>query len=497
MYFLGIESGAHATRAIVVDLESASVTASSTAPHSLVEGLPAGHQEQDPAVWIQALDQAVRDCLVQLGPRRNDVVALAVGAQSKGLVLLDHENQIIRPAKIAGDTSARTQLDLLNREFGGPPGLSELTGNALEVDCPATWLLWLKEREPYLFQKTETVMQPHDFLNYWLTGVKRGEVGDASRSGLLEVKSGRWNASICDYIDPRLREMLLPLGGNGAVMGALRPEVAQSWGFQREILVSTGSGRAMMAALGSGSSHRGSAVVDLGATGAVWGLSSQPMIDPRNEVSTWCDATSQWLGHFEEDRAVASLEMVQGHYGWNGKQMEEAAAATKVGAGGLMALPLGYGTMHKGGEGMFHGVTMNNFTQGNVARATLEGIAVGMAYGFHRMAELEMNYQSVCVTGRGVGSQFWRQLVADVCGVPSYAIKNQEGAALGAAIHAAVAYFQQTGESLSFGEMAAYAVVADEGSFCDPDGERHEFYLEQLSKQQYLAETLIGAGFLV
>ncbi|MDA7535594.1 FGGY family carbohydrate kinase [bacterium] len=497
MYFLGIESSARATKAIVVDLESASVIASATAPHSLIDGLPEGHLEQDPAEWIEALDKTVKDCLNQLGPRRNDVVAMAVGAQSKGFVILDEDNQIIRPSKVSGDQSALKQLDQFNREFGGPPGLSELTGNALEADGLAAQLLWLKEREPYNFQKAVSVMQSHDFLNYWLTGVRRAEVGDASRTGLLDVKTGNWHEILVDFIDPGLSNMLLPVSGEVSVLGSLRKEVFLSWGLHREILVSAGSGRAMMAALGSGSSHLGTAVIDLGLTGAVWGLSGQPHPDPRNEVSIWCDATHQWLAHFEEDSAVASLEIMQEHYAWNGQQMEAAAAAAEVGAGGLMALPLGHGTKHQGGQGMFHGVTTGNFTPGNMARASLEGVAVGLAYGFHRMRELEIDFQTVCVTGKGVGSKLWRQLLADVCGVQTYSLKNQEGAALGAAIHAAVAYFRQTGESLSFSEMAAYAVVAEDDSWCTPDEGRHKFYLDQLSKQQYLAETLIGAGFLV
>ncbi len=497
MYFLGIESAARATKAIVVDLESASVVASATSPHSLIDGLPAGHLEQEPAEWIEALDLSVKSCLEQLGTRRNDIVAMAVGAQSKGFVVLDSENQIIRPSKIAGDQSSVKQLDQFNREFGGPPGLSELTGNALEIDGLAAQLLWLKEREPYNFQKVASIMQPHDFLNYWLTGVRRAEMGDASRTGLLDVKTGNWHEMLVDFIDPTLSDKLLPLGGDASILGSLRKEIVESWGLSREILVSAGSGREMMSALGSGSSHSGSAVIDLGYTGAVWGLSDQPHTDPRNEVSMWCDATHQWLAHFEEDRAVASLEMIQEHYGWNGQQMEAAAASAPVGSDGLLSLPIGHGTRHQGGEGMFYGITTTNFTPANMARASLEGIAVGLAYGFHRMSELGIDFQAVCVTGNGVGSQFWRQLLADVCGVQTYAIKNQEGAALGAAIHAAVAYFQQTGESLSFSEMAAYAVIADEETWCTPHDDRHAFYLDQLSKQQYLAETLIGSGFLV
>ncbi len=497
MYFLGVESATRATRAIVVDLDSACVVASATVPHSFIEGLPAGHLEQDPAGWVTALDQAVRGCLQQLGPKKDEVVAMAVGAQSKGMVILDQKNQIIRPAKVSGDRSTGKQVDQFNREFGGPPGFCELTGNALDEDGLAAQILWLKEREPFNFQKAASVMQPRDFLNYWLTGVRRAEMGDASRTGLLDVKTGNWHEMIIEFIDPRLFKMLLPLGGDALSLGGLRKEVLQSWGLSGEILVSAGSGRVMMSALASGSSRLGTAVLELGVTGAVWGLSAQPHVDPRNEVSMWCDATHQWLAHFEEDQAVASLEMVQDHYGWNGQQMELAASSSEIGAGGLMALPLGHGTKHQDGEGMFYGITMRNFTPSNMARATLEGIAVRLAYGYHRMSELGIDFGTVCVTGRGADSQFWRQLIADVCGVKSYSLKNQEGAALGAAIHAAVAYFQQTGEGLSFSDMAAYAVITDEESWCEPDEGRHQFYLNQLSKQQYLAETLIGSGFLV
>lgn len=497
MYFLGVESALQATKAIVVDLESASIVANETVPHTFVEGLPNGHLEQDPNMWIHSLDQAVRSCLNQAGHRKSDIVAMSIGAQEKGFILLDDENQIVRPAKVSGDLASRKQLDQLNREFGGPPGFGELLGNSLDVDSLASQLLWLKDREPYNFQKAQTIMQPLDFLNYWLTGVRSSEAGSASCSGLLDVRSGEWNEALCNFIDPNLFEMLLPLRGESSVIGSVRMEVAQSWGLKREMCVSAGSGCIMMAALGSGSSHDKTAVMDLGVTGAIWGVSEQPLTDPRSEVAAWCDATHQWLAYYEEKLAVTSLDSVRAHYGWSGENFEKAAVASQVGAGGLKSLPLGYGTFNAGGEGVFHGMSSDNYTPPNVARATLEGVAVGLAYGYHRTGELGLEFKNVCVTGCETESKLWRQLVSDVCGVPSYSLINQEGAALGAAIHAAVAYFQQAGESFTFSEMAAYVVTADNQSWCEPDPQCHEFYLDQLSRQQYLAETLIGAGFLV
>jgi xylulokinase len=497
MYFLGVESAESETRAIVVDLETATVVASASSPHTLVEGVPIGSQEQDPSLWIAALDQTVKECLNTLGADRDQVVAMSVGAQSKGLVLLDENNAIVRPAKIEGDTSAVKQLHALNRNFGGAPGLSELIGNRIEVDSFVTKLLWVKERELSNFQRTTSVMQPREFINYWLTGVKKTEAGDASRTGLFDVPNRKWSQPVVDFIDPHLSEKLSPISGPEKLLGPLRAEIAQSWGLKRELLVGIGSGRSMMRALGSGTVDPSTAVLDFGTSGTVWGVSKSAQVDPRGEVDLWCDATDQWLSHFTEERAVASMEMVRNHYGWSGLEMEQAASHAAIGSGGLMALPLGHGTSSEKGEGMFHGITALNFTQSNVARATLEGIASGLAFGYHRMVELDHDFKNIRVTGRGVGSQFWRQLIADVTGVPSCTLVTHEGAALGAAIHAAVTYFQQGGEDLTFAEMADYSVLVDDDSWCEPNEDNHDYYLEQLSKQQYLAETLIGAGFLV
>ena len=497
MYFLGVESAESETRAIVVDLESARVVASASETHTLVEGVPIGSQEQDPAMWIAALDRTVKECLNSLGAERDKVVAMSVGAQSQGLVLLDENNQVVRPAKIKGDTSGAKQLQQLNRAFGGAPGLSELIGNRLKVDSLVTKLLYIKEREPNHFRKTTSVMQSREFINYWLTGVKKTEAGDASRTGFFDVPNRRWCQSIVDFVDPNLSSMLSPIAGSEKLLGPLRGEIARSWGLKTEILVGIGSGRSMMRTLGAGTVDPGTAVWDFGSSATVWGTSKEARVDARSEVDLWCDATDQWLSHFTEERAVASMEMIRKHYNWSDLEMEQAASRAPVGSGGLMALPLGHGTSGEKGEGMYHGITALNFTQPNVARATLEGIALGLAYGYHRMVELDYDFQNIHVTGSGAKSRFWRQLIADVTGVPSCSLVTHEGAALGAAIHAAVTYLQQGGENLTFAEMADYSVLIDSESWCEPDQERHGFYLDQLSKQQYLAETLIGAGFLV
>lgn len=175
-----------------------------------------------------------------------------MSGQSQGLVVLDAGNRIVRPAKLEGDRSAERQCEELACAFGGAPGLIELTGNPLRMTSVAPRLLWLKQNEPYHFQRVVSCLSPHDFLNYWLGGVKRSEYGEASLSGLLEVRSRRWSRELSDYIDPSFGEWLPAVRSSREAVGVLRPERARDWGISESVLISAGGASEMMTALGAG-----------------------------------------------------------------------------------------------------------------------------------------------------------------------------------------------------------------------------------------------------
>ncbi|MGC6567007.1 MAG: FGGY family carbohydrate kinase [Akkermansiaceae bacterium] len=497
MYFLGIESAESMTSALVVDLDSGNVLASSSCVHSFSSEGSSEAREQDPAMWIKAMDQAVRECLESLGNAADDIVAMSVAAQSKGVVLLDQGNQVIRPVRISGDRSAARQLEWLHQECGGAAALVELLGNRVEIDSAVAQLLWFKNEDPESFQRAVSAMLPREFLAYWLTGVRKAEAGEVSGSGLFDVVERKYSGRMAGLVDASLPEMLSPIADPEETnLGLLRGEIARSWGLKREIKVGLGSGLNMMRALSLGVNQAGTAVLDFRSIGSVWGLADQPAVDLRGEANLWCNGTGKWLAHFDEERAVSTLEMVRSHYGWSGLEMEQAAAGAAMGADGLLVLPLGHGSRSGKGEGVFHGITTANFTQGNVARATLEGIATGLSFGFHRMIELGLEFEEIRIAGRGVASRFWRQLISDVAGIPGCALINDEGTAMGAAMQAAVNYFREMGQYMSFSELTERVILVDEESRCSPRRDRHDYYLERLSRQQYFAETLTGAGFL-
>lgn len=499
MYFLGIEINPAGTRVVALDLEAAEVSAEATSPHAWIEGLPAGYREQDPTTWIHAVDQAVRKCLGALGPRRNQVAGISVAGPIRGTVALDAESRIIRPAKLAGDLSAKRQADEISRVFGGSPGLLELLGQVPGVDSLAAECLWLKQQEPYHFQRTTALLSAQDFIAYWLTGERATEVGSASMSGLFDLRARQWSAEFIHAIDPDLMARLPRIASSGEPRGSLRPALAQAWGLSDQVQVGAGSAAPMLAGLAAGCVAPGTIAVELGATGVITGVQDSPVIDLRGEISGLCNATGGWMGLATTTNAVTAIELVRRHYGWTAEQFDQAVASVPPGADGLMFLPYLSGESMPRlpeGCGVLHGLTLQNFSPAGFARAAAEGVALSLGYGVSRLMDLGFEPSEIRLLDAGSLSHTTRQMLADVFGLPVVPVGSRQGAAIGAAMQAAVAFFRQSGETLGFPEIASYLVSSEPHGRCEPDTKRHRVYAELMSRQQYLVDTLHPAGFL-
>ena len=496
MYFLGVDSNVRCTVVAALDLELATVVAEGRSGHELISGQPEGTREQDPAGWISALDAAVRQCLSRLGEGRSRVAGIGVSAQSQGIVALDNGNRILRPAKLRGDTSMLSESEEISQAFGGPPGMIELTGNVVGTDGAPAFLHWLKKKERPRFEAMETIMTPHDFLNYWLTGVKRMEFGDASISGLMDVRKREWSQPMLDFIDARLVDCLPPLCSSQGAQGLLREDLVASWGLSGDILVSSGGGTAMVEAVGAGNVSSGGVTVRLGHQGRVSGVSSEPIVDPRGEVNCFCDSTDQWMPTVATSRATDPLEMVSNTFGWTSRKLEQAVEVAPCGAGGLMFLPLADASENGEPTSFLHGMTRQNYNPMNLARSAAEGVALEFGHNLERIMELGFEPKQIHVAGDWSRSRVWRQLVSNVFGLPVAAVKGGEGAALGAALQSAVTFFAESGENLSYQEIAAYAAEPAEGSRCEPNVGEHEQYREILSRRQFLSESLRGSALV-
>ena len=499
MLFIGIDSGTQSTKAVVLDFESGAIIAQASGKYDVIDGLPPGHMEQHPATWTKAVDAAVASCMEQIGARRGEVRGIGVSGQQHGLVVLDANDAPVRAAKLWCDTSTAAECDALAGAFGGAAGLIEKAGNAVPPGFTAPKILWLKRNEPDNFAKTKSVLLPHDYLNFHLTGVKRMEYGDASGTGLLNVRTREWQRELIDFIDPRVHDMLPPLGSSLERHGELREELRQRWGLPAGVVVSAGGGDNMMGAIGTGNVSPGVVTVSLGTSGTLFACSDKPVIDPKGEVAAFCDSADQWMPLVCTMNVTVLTEQVREVFGWELPKLEQHVNAAPAGADGLVFLPYLNGERTPNlpkGTGVLFGLRTDNMTPAHIARAAVEGVTVGLAYGLTRFKELGLTPSEIRLTGGGSRSAAWRQIVADVFGVPVVTLSTAEGAGLGAAIQAAYVALNDSGHSTTMGALCARLVQLDDSTRCTPDAGRHALYAQQLARQMELTRALQSAGWL-
>ncbi len=499
MLCLGIDSGTKSTKALVLDIESGEIVALAQQNYGTLEGLPSGHVEQDPQTWIEAAEATVAECLEKVGKRRSEIKAVGVSGQQHGLVALDESNEPLRPAKLWCDVSTAAQCEEFNQEFDGPEGLIERIGNPMLPGYTAPKLLWLKQNEPANFRRLTSILLPHDYLNLWLTGERQMEYGDASGTGLMDVRTRTWFKPILKFIDPKVLSILPPLRSSKRPAGLLRSSLREEWGLADDALVSAGSGDNMMSAIGTGNIRPGVVTVSLGTSGTICAFSEEPVIDEKGEVASFCDATDHWLPLTCTMNVAAATEQMRELFSWDIPTMEKRVKAVAPGAGGVLFLPYLQGERTPNlpkGSGVFHGLTTENMTPDFMARAVVEGVTLGLAYGLRRFKDLGIVPKEIRLTGGGSKSAVWRQIAADVLGFPTVALRVTEGAALGAAIQAAWTYCQVKGKPLSLEKLVDDLVVVEKKTRVEPDKEARELYRELLLRRIDLTKKLKTGGYL-
>jgi xylulokinase len=493
MIYLGIDCGTQSTKTVALDAASGRIIASAAQNYDVIAGLPAGHMEQDPAIWIAALDATVQQVLEALGERRREVRGLGVSGQQHGFVPLDGTGKVIRPAKLWCDSSTVEECDLIRAHFGGSAELIARLGLDMLPGFTAPKILWLKRHEPKNFARLATVLLPHDYLNFYLTGNIRMEFGDASGTALMEVRTRRWSREVLDFIDPALHEKMPELRSSREPAGELKSELRERWNLPAGVIVSAGGGDNMMGAIGTSNVEPGRVTASLGTSGTLYAYSDKPAVDPKGEIAGFCDSTDAWLPLVCTMNVTVATEAARHLFGFSHAQAEEAIRRVPAGAEGLLFLPYLQGERTPNlpqASGVFHGLTPRTMQPGHLLRATMEGVTLGLAYGLAGLRELGVVPSEIRLTGGGSKSAIWRQICADVfnCGVVTLA--EAEGAALGAAIQALAAV--ETGKSIQTWANEIVQVVP--GESVEP--QKTFNYRAALKKQGELTRALSERGLL-
>src|SRR5579859_2957473 len=492
---LGIDSGTQSTKVLVMDARDGKVLASAAQEYELIAGLPAGAKEQHPHTWRDATASGIRRALRQAKAVAAEVKAIGVSGQQHGFVPLDAQGEVIRPAKLWCDTSTAKECGEITEKLGGLKKTIRALGNAVLPGFTASKILWLKKHEPANYHRLATVLLPHDYLNFWLTGEKVMEYGDASGTALLDVRKRKWSAAVVDAIDPELADKLPPLISSDRPAGALQPSTAKQLDLSPGVLVSAGGGDNMMGAIGTGNTRAGVITASFGTSGTIYACAENPVVDPEGEIAAFCDSTNRWLPLLCTMNVTTATEMIRLAFGWTHEKFSAMIARVPVGAGGLMLLPYLEGERTPNvpdGTGVLLGVTPRSYTPENLARSAMEGVTLGMNFGLRRLAELGVKPAQIRATGGGAKSKAWRQIMADVFNTEVVTLKVSEGAAYGAALQALWCWRREQGEKISIQEITDQFVGLNAEETATPDKKNVEIYRELQALQDEMSTSLRG-----
>ncbi|PRY00509.1 xylulokinase [Allonocardiopsis opalescens] len=416
MLVAGIDSSTQSTKIVLCRADDGGIVGEATAPH------PDG-TECDPAEWWHALTKAGEHLL-----ERADAVAVA--AQQHGMVALDADGEVVRPALLWNDVRSAPQTRALTAELGGPGAWAERTGSVPAVSFTVTKLRWMAEHEPGNAARTAGVLLPHDWLT-WRLGGKRERTtdrGDASGTGYWSPATGEWlpeflTAALGHSADtPRV-------AAPGEVVGET------SWGAK----LAPGTGDNMGAALGLGL-RTGDVAVSVGTSGTAFAVAEHPTADPTGIVAGFADATGRHLPLVCTLNAARILTYTAGLLGVDVDELSRLTLAAEPGAGGVTLLPYFDGERTPArpeANAVMRGLTGASATRENLARAAVEALACSLADAVDALVEHGVTVNRVLLIGGGARSDAFRRIAPAVFGRPLEVPEPAEYVALGAARQAA------------------------------------------------------------
>jgi sugar (pentulose or hexulose) kinase len=319
------------------------------------------------------------------------------------------------------------------------------------------------------------------------------EYGDASGTNLLDIRRKEWCTSIIDTIDKSLIDKLPRLQSSDIPIGPLSNKIANSLGLPKNLLVSSGGGDNMMGAIGTGNTSEGKVTVSLGTSGTVYAYSDNPIIDPKGEVAAFCDSTNSWLSLVCTMNVTVATETVRKLFNQDFLQLERNIENSKIGAGGLLFLPYLTGERTPNlpqSKGVLYGLTPNNYLVSNITRATIEGVTLGLNYGFNRMKKLGIQPKEIRLTGGGSNNKLWRKICADIFNSEVVCFKVSEGAALGAAIQALWCYQKQNYNYEKISSITDRLIKVDNSTRAIPTRRNVEQYRLIQTKHDNLRDKL-------
>lgn len=436
-FYIGIDLGTSALKLLLVD-EVGTVVDTVSKKYPLEFPHP-GWSQQNPSDWWGALLSGMIELLN--GKDVSNIKGIGAGGQMHGLVVLDENDQVIRPAILWNDGRTDEETAYLN-EVIGTKKLSELTANTAFAGFTAPKLLWMKKHEPENFAKIRRIMLPKDYINYRLSGVHSCDYSDASGMLLLDVKNRCWSdemLKICG-VD---KEQMPKLFESYEVIGTLKPEIADTLGLPETVKVIAGAGDNAAAAVGTGTVGEGACNISLGTSGTIFISSKQFSVDPNNALHSFAHADGKWhlMGCMLSAASCNKwfCEQILKTSDYSGEQ--DAITFDMLGNNHVYFLPYLMGERSPindtDARGTFIGMSMDT-TREEMTLAVLEGVAYAIRDSFEVAKSLGIQIESSMLCGGGAKSHLWRYILANVLNIELTLPQSEEGPGYGGAMLAMV-----------------------------------------------------------
>lgn len=483
MLFIGVDLGTSAVKLLLMD-ENGKICKIVSREYPLYFPHP-GWSEQNPEDWFAQSMEGIRELTADCD--KSQVQGISFGGQMHGLVALDDQDQVIRPAILWNDGRTGKQTDYLNQVIGKDK-LSEYTANIAFAGFTAPKILWMKENEPENFARICKIMLPKDFLAYKLSGSFCTEYSDASGMLLLDVEHKCWSEEMLE-ICGITEEQLPKLYESWEVVGTLKKELAEDLGLPESVKVIAGAGDNAAAAVGTATVGDGGCNISLGTSGTLFISSKKFGVDENNALHSFAHADGNYhlMG--------CMLSAASCNKWWMDEILktkayqEEQAGITKLGENRVFYLPylMGERSPHNDPDARaaFIGMSMDT-TREDMTQAVLEGVAFGLRDSLEVARSIGVSPERTKICGGGAKSPLWRKIIANVMNMKVDIIESEEGPGYGAAILAAVG----CGVFSSVEEAAKklVKVVATE----EPDTELTAKYEERYQKFRKLYPALKG-----
>ena len=464
MFYIGIDLGTSAVKLLLMDGEGAIQNVVSreypiSFPHP-------GWSEQNPEDWWSAVLDGIRALIADCD--KSQIAGIGCGGQMHGLVALDENDQVLRPAILWNDGRTAEETEYLNTVIG-KENLSRYTANIAFAGFTAPKLLWMRKHEPELFERIHKIMLPKDYINYRLTGVHCTDVSDASGMLLSDVEHKCWNTEMLGICGIH-KDQLPRIFESYETVGTLKSDVSAALGLPDTVKVCAGAGDNAAAAVGTGTVGNGACNISLGTSGTIFISSENFGVDPHNALHSFAHAD----GHYHLMGCMLSAASCNKWWAEDILKTDDFAVEQapitddKLGRNHVYFLPYLMGERSPindtNARGTFIGLTMDS-TRADMTQAVLEGVAFAIRDSLEVARALGLDIKKSRICGGGAKSLLWRKIMANVCGLELERIESKEGPGYGGAMLAAVA----CGEYASVEEAAAKLVKVTETIRPDPE----------------------------